>query len=259
MSKIEALREELSLAIADFDAELAQLHGELARLNSQLSDLERQLERVLAPSVKTVQSTLDTLVKSRSTVAQGLTLQSTIDGLQRRLTQIAALRQTKPGRRAFERRTTTSATTEFCRIVEELLQAWKYPNLGRVTFDPQKGDLVIGGQDRANKGKGHRAITYAAFTIGLMKYCRAQGLPHPGFVVLDTPLNPFKGPATSAQDEHLADEVKVAFFRNLADETTDDQIIVMENEDAPSDVRERVTYFRFTKNRDLGRYGFFPY
>lgn len=90
-----------------------------------------------------------------------------------------------------------------------------------------------------------------------MRYCRLHNIPHPGFVVLDTPLNPFKGPASSAQDDIVADEVKLAFFRNLADDS-DDQIIILENEDAPPDVRDRVIHHRFTKNREFGRYGFFP-
>lgn len=138
------------------------------------------------------------------------------------------------------------------------MRAWRYPDLGVVAFDTDKGDLVIGGQDRANKGKGYRAITYAAFAIGLMKYCRLKSIPHPGIVVLDTPVNPYKGPTPTDTTERVSDAVKTAFFEYLADDTSGDQVIVMENEEPPASVRDRVQYVEFTKNRSMGRYGFFP-
>ena len=141
--------------------------------------------------------------------------------------------------------------------MEELLSAWNYPDLGSVAFDTDKCDLVIGGKDRANTGKGYRAITHAAFVIALMKYCRMKSIPHPGFVVLDTPVNPYKGPSQSSSDK-LSDDVKAAFFRYLAQDGSGDQVIVMENYDPPPDVIASATYYNFTRNPHVGRYGFFP-
>lgn len=46
---------------------------------------------------------------------------------------------------------------------------------------------MIHGKRRGSQGKGKRAITHAAFTIGLMDFCAAEGRQHPGFVVLDSP------------------------------------------------------------------------
>jgi len=258
MTKIDALRRQLLLAIADMELESDHLQRTVNDLSSDVAQIQSQLDRVLAPSVSKGQATLESLVDARSVVAQAISVQSTIDGLERRLRDIADQRGARPIRQAFEKRTTTSAATELCQVIEDVLTSWKYPNVGRVTYDAEKGDLVIAGQDRANKGKGHRAITYAAFAIGLMRYCRARGIPHPGFVVLDTPLNPFKGPAQKTLDERLPDEVKVAFFESLADDTSGDQVIVMENQEPPADVQNRVTFHRFTKNVEIGRYGFFP-
>ena len=160
----------------------------------------------------------------------------------------------RPG---FEQRATTRSASGYCKVVEVLLLAWKYPDAGNVAFDTDKSDLVIAGKDRANAGKGYRAITYAAFTIGLMKYCRLKNIPHPGLVVLDSPLNPYKGPI-STEEAVLTDEVKGAFFRYLVDDTSGDQYIIMENDEPPVDIRDRVTYYDFTHNPALGRFGFFP-
>lgn len=91
-----------------------------------------------------------------------------------------------------------------------------------------------------------------------MKYCRQKSIPHPGVVVLDTPLNPFKGPAKSENEEDLADEVKVAFYDYVSKEHDGDQIIIIENEEPPAAMKEAAKYHFFTKNITAGRYGFFP-
>ena len=190
-------------------------------------------------------------------MAQGVSIQSTIRNLEERLARIQLAQSERLPKPTFEPRATTSSASEFCKVVEDILRAWNYPELGTVAFDTDKCDLVIGGKDRANTGKGYRAITHAAFTIGLMRYCRQKGFPHPGFVVLDTPVNPYKGPTPSTPDDQLTDSVKAAFFRYLADDRSEDQVIIIENQNPPKDVRDRVNVVDFTHNPAVGRYGFF--
>jgi hypothetical protein len=59
-------------------------------------------------------------------------------------------------------------------------------------------------------------------------------------------------------DDKVTSDVKAAVFEYLANDNSGDQFIVMENEEPPTSVRERVNYYQFTGNPDLGRYGFFP-
>ena len=63
---------------------------------------------------------------------------------------------------------------DFSQEVEGLLRGWHFPDLERVTFSEKEQDLVISGQRRASHGKGVRAITHAAFNLGLLKYCQAR-------------------------------------------------------------------------------------
>jgi hypothetical protein len=51
--------------------------------------------------------------------------------------------------------------------------------------------------------------------------------------------------------------VKDEFYRALADDLCMGQVIVFENEEPPSDVRDVVNYHHFSKS-GVGRYGFFP-
>lgn len=257
VEKIDILQVDLEAAVSEFAAEEGLIQSRLVTVQQELIGIENRLHAVLQPSTSTAKTELQQLVQTRTKVAQASALHANILDMEERLRLIEQAQSEKVPKPVFVPRATTSAASEFCKVVEEILRAWKYPDAGTVAFDTEKSDLVIAGKDRANTGKGYRAITYAAFTIGLMKYCRMKNIPHPGLVVLDTPLNPYKGPILTDADM-LADEVKDAFFRYLADDTSGDQYIIMENDEPPVDVRERVTYYDFTRNPALGRFGFFP-
>ena len=258
IEKIEALRRDLEIAIADFTREEGDHQVHLRELAEQLRELDSQLQTVLLPTSGTAQADLQRLVRTRAKVAQGSLSKRLYATSRSDWHEFGRDRSERMPRPTFEPRATTSSASEFCEVVEDILRAWNYPELGTVAFDTEKCDLVIGGKDRANTGKGYRAITHAAFTIGLMKYCRQEGFPHPGFVVLDTPVNPYKGPTPLTPDDQLTDVVKAAFFRYLADDRSEDQVIIIENENPPRDVRDRVNVYDFTRNPLVGRYGLFP-
>ena len=108
-------------------------------------------------------------------------------------------------------------------------------------------------------GKGYRAITHAAFTIALMRFCRLKGLPHSGFVVLDSPLNPFRGQVIAAGPDGVINvEIKDAFYRDLALDKSGNQYIILENTEPPADLTPQMNYIQFTQNASVGRFGFFP-
>lgn len=257
VTKIDILRIDLAAAIGDFTTEESVIQSRLQTVQKELEGIEERLHAVLQPSTRTVKTELQQLVQSRTRIAHAATLHANILDLEERMRLIEKAQSEKVSKPVFEPRVTTSSASDFCNVVEDILRTWKYPDAGTVVFDTDKSDLVIAGKDRANAGKGYRAITYAAFTIGLMKYCRVKNIPHPGLVVLDSPLNPYKGPI-STDENILTDEVKDAFFRYLADDTSGDQYIIMENDEPPVDIRDRVTCYDFTHNPALGRFGFFP-
>jgi len=258
LSKIKLLQKDLHLALADFDEEGTDLSRELQKIESELSKEEQNLKDALNSTSCITQAHLQELISARTAMANAATILETIRSLEIRLGAIRQSLKEKGTKSSFKDRVTASAAAELCSVIEALLREWKYPDPGHVSYDTERADLVIGGQDRANNGKGYRAITYAAFTIGLMRYCRMKRLPHPGFVVLDTPINPFRGPSIEHDTDRLSDTVKKAFFESLAADKSGDQIIVIENEEPPASVLESANFIRFSKNVALGRYGFFP-
>ena len=120
-------------------------------------------------------------------------------------------------------------------------------------------DLIVGGKSRKSHGKGVRALTCAAFIIGLQQHCRTKRLPHPSLVVLDSPLVAYQEPDKIEGEAELLRRagVKDAFDSALSALNAGTQVIIFENEDPPSRVSGKLTAVHFTKS-DAGRYGFFP-
>jgi hypothetical protein len=96
----------------------------------------------------------------------------------------------------------------------------------------------------------------AGYVIGLMQEALAANTGHPGFVVLDTPLNPYKE-ADADDDGAVATSVKDAFYRNLCSSSARGQVVVFENVAPPADVQASCNHVHFSKS-SAGRYGFLP-
>lgn len=101
-----------------------------------------------------------------------------------------------------------------------------------------------------------RAITQSAFSIGLLQYCRKQDTPHPGFVLLDSPLLSYKEPDGEDDDLRHTD-LKQRFYHYLQRIDDGQQVIIIENTDPPADVQTLPQAIRFTGNPVEGRAGLF--
>jgi hypothetical protein len=153
----------------------------------------------------------------------------------------------------------------FGRTVAHVLEQWHFPKASEAKFDIEASDITVSGKARAANGKGVRAILHAAFNVALLIYCREHRLPHPGFVVLDTPLLTYREPLTSRHGELAPDEAKLSnsplsvhFYEHLARLKDLAQIIVVENSDPPDQIRSIAHIETFTGRADVGRFGLFP-
>ena len=140
--------------------------------------------------------------------------------------------------------------------IEKILRAWNFPGDCRVHFDKLASDFVIDGKPRGSRGKGLRAITHAAVTLGLLEYCQENALPHPGFVVLDSPLLAYFKPEG---DEELAlqgTDLKERFYDYLVQHHgQNSQVIIIENQHPPLGVQRCLSMTVFTQNPSDGRVG----
>jgi len=151
----------------------------------------------------------------------------------------------------------TSTVDKFAELILLILKNWHFPEVERVHFDLRSRDLVINGKNRISYGKGLRAITQAAFSIGLLEYCRKNDTSHPGFVILDSPLLSYREP--EGQDDDLrGSDLDTCFYEYLEKAQPDRQFIIVENTDPPLNVQSSSHATKFTGNPAIGRFGFFP-
>jgi hypothetical protein len=144
--------------------------------------------------------------------------------------------------------------------ISTLLKEWDFPNSDRVYFDESAKvkDFVIEGKPRGSFGKGSRAVLHAAFSIALLEYCHSQNLPHPGFLVLDSPLLAYYKPEGADDIMIKGSQLKERFYRYLTKLPNSMQFIIIENPHPPEDIEQSVPVTVFSANPSEGRYGLFP-
>lgn len=264
ITKIQSQRYDLQNTIADLNAEYTQLTSDYSTASKRLDEVEQNITR-LTPSANQTKISVRDIVTERDSVKEGLLL------LEQRNTLLAKLEEfnklTKPSRDDQPvLKTPDSSAHELSQIVGEVLKAWEFPGKCEVSFDQSTHDLMIDGKLRINNGKGVRAVTHAAFKVALLIYCRKYTLPHPGFVVLDSPLltyrDPMKNPNTialTADEEILAkSSLKTKFFEHLSSIKHLGQFIILENIDPPNNIADLANVQIFSGSSSLGRDGLFP-
>lgn len=259
VEKISSLRDDLAATLDDLAVQRIESRASLVELTSTLRKVDgrlRELDELLRP----VRSRQSELYEMRSAVDLDLEVHRQVAKMQNMMVEVeddldttrAPLSSNHPSEFAL---------IEFSRKIGTLLSGWLVPDSDGVTFDKESNDLAIGGQPRASRGKGMRAITHAAFTIGLAEYCYERDESYPGFVVLDSPIVTYRGPESgddelSEADEPMTETVADYFYRYLQDGFSG-QAVVMENVDPPKELLDGAIGVKFTRS-EVGRYGFFP-
>jgi hypothetical protein len=255
--KTSALNADLLEALADLDRERSALSATMRDLSASANGLRSRLRR-LDEAITPQQVDLSELLNTRSALERHLADFEQIDRLNEMRAAIAADGQA--GSAAAVAGLELGTLSEFSRSVAQRLRAWGVPDAHQVRYDRTEQDLVAGDQLRAAHGKGVRAILHAAFTIGLAQFCFDRDLPHPGFVVLDSPLVTYRPPDHGEQadaDDMLDASVAARFYEDIQ-ASFDGQILIMENMDPPDGLDKASVDIAFTKTTALGRYGFFP-
>ena len=93
-------------------------------------------------------------------------------------------------------------------------------------------------------------------------FCRERNLPHPGFLILDTPLLTYRDPIRSKEGPLEEDEqalrntsLKDFFFDHLSANSDKAQFVVIENIDLPPDIERLAHVETFTGDPLSGRQG----
>ncbi|WP_142266352.1 ATP-binding protein [Streptomyces sp. SLBN-115] len=221
--------------------ETARLDEEIAATEGKLAPLRERMEEHL---------------HVRSEIERSLELHERIDELGDRRSRLDG-ETAGAGQRPAEY-VPNRILSSFDETLRRTLEAWKVPSVEFAEYDQYAMDVRAGGRPRASRGKGVRSVLHSAFTIALAQFCLSNDRPHPGFVVLDSPVVTYRDPISDepiGEDVDLTSHVVDHFYRDMLD--FPGQAVIIENGDPPIDVLSEARSYRFT-GTGPGRHGFFP-
>jgi hypothetical protein len=252
--KIKTLQKDLESTVNALEFEQKSLREIAAENKKQVSYYDSLLRENLNPKQITEKNLLDNLLADRRLLAEIETKKSKLEELKKAK---ATLDVPLPKQSRTVKGLDTFALRELGDKIEEVLEAWKFPDVGTVEFNEQKMDILIKGKPRESNGKGVRALLHSAFAVGLMLHCKEKELPHPGWILLDSPLTTFRENNESNLGEEVSGEIQNAFFEHLST-LKSEQIIILENKIPSSNIQSKINFIEFVGHEGHGRKGFFP-
>jgi len=259
--KIEVEQRELTQTVLALRGEAASLRRVVKELTEQIEEIDSQIEND-RPLEAMARSNYETYASARAE------LQKIVDLYARRAELVASREEidgqsTKRDGDALAAGPDSTVAFAFGESVKAVLKEWKFPDADKAQFDLSTNDITIGGKPRSSNGKGVRAILHAAFNVALFVYCIEKKLPHPGFLVLDTPLLTYREPMRSekhgalTEDELALKATTLAenFYKHLASLKDQVQFIIIENTDPPASIDGLANITTFTGLDGNDRYG----
>ena len=257
IEKIELRKTELVETVTALHREAKKFERSLPKLRMELEQATSEVENIVAPNLRQIRASFRELSEKRGDVREALGLYGTLQDFLERKAALVGRNSDSADTNSTDVDLSTSTADKFARVVFGLLQDWHFPDVDRVHFDLKARDLVINGKSRISYGKGLRAITQSAFTIGLLEYCKQNDTNHPGFVVLDSPLLSYREPESSSDDLRDSD-LNARFYSFLEKMDASRQVIVIENTDPPSDIQTNLGAIKFTGKLGDQKFGLFP-
>lgn len=255
IEKIARLTRELEATVLDLRAESDGLDSAIAQKDIECRGLDAEIQATVTPDLRGRQASFSELVETRSTVKRLVDLfvrREMLEDRKRTLQDVPEV----IGDERVEAGIPDSMAHALSMKVSAILHAWNFPGDCHVHFDKSTTDFVIDGKQRGSRGKGLRAITHAAVNIALLEYCQEKDLPHPGFLLLDSPLLAYFQP--EGDDDHAlkGTDLKERFYEYLVQHHgKQSQILIIENQHPAAALEHRLTMTVFTGNPDEGRYG----
>lgn len=255
--KIKLKDQDLVNSIGQLINENNRLVAEIEGIEVEIDSIQTKLDAELNPKIKTLKNDLRYLLRISESVNKSIYINEQITSLlseKSRLLKMLDSKESSETPNLLE----YNETRNLCQKIENRLSNWKYERNVSVDFDTSYKvfDILISGKSRKSYGKGKRAISYAACILGLLDYCLEYNMPFSNLVVLDSPLTTYEE-KKRIKDSDLSDSIQSAFFMDLVNTSSNSQIIIFDNKQPPSNVRDSINTVEFTGQAELGRIGFF--
>jgi hypothetical protein len=259
LSKITSLRDGLMFALRDVGDDIELLEESVDVLAEDASTNLRNQTNLLGLAPRGGDRDLvGPLTERRVELTVALRSYERIESVEQRLSEV---RERAKRRKQTVSRDVSASASALCQRILELLSEWHVPMVHAVHFDEGHADIFINNRQRVSYGKGKRGIFLTAMVVALMERALELGHPHIGIVAIDSPVVTYKDPKHGSQDpeEALDPSVKDRLYGWLADRKEPGQVIILENEEPPQDIRVRLGHTEFVgSGKAIGRRGFFP-
>lgn len=252
--KIKMKMNDLNLTILDEKFNIEKYNKEITELNNEIYNLTVEIDNELKPHSKLLKNRIDNILTLQKKVELKIKLQNDI-------TNYTSYRQKCRNSLDTYKVNNESPIIDdkyyinFANTIKILLDNWKYKDNCNVIFNSNTYDIEIDGKPRGHLGKGHRALTHAAFSVGLQNYMYNNDFSFPAFIILDSPLLSLK--EADYDTEKLSNTIQDAFWKDLSSTNKDRQIIIFDNKEPNDDIKKIANYIKFTGNKNSGRCGFY--
>jgi hypothetical protein len=255
-AKIRSLQNELRDVVDTLQREKVEVERRLPEVQEALQQASAGLSDI-SPQVSAQRNRFSEFLDKKSEIERNLELFENLDRLQQKQREIEKESRAEATEDDVSSPLPTKPLFDLSKCVASLLEGWGLVEHAAVHFDKDTRDFVINGKHRSSNGKGHRAITHAAATLGLLKFTEAKSLAHPGFVILDSPLLAYEEPEND-EDDLTGTDVNLRFLQSIAAWHSVQTIILENKKSIPPQFSEGEGITKFTKSKKLARYGFFP-
>lgn len=256
IAKIEKLRSELVRTIDELQLEREELLRERLSRQEEYADIEASLKETLSPRKDEERIDFQTIVELRQDVSKKINAFERIEQLTQRKLSLVKEGGSAGGKTTALVSIPDTIGNSLSDKISSILIQWNFPGECKVVFDKGLSDFIIDGKPRGSRGKGLRSITHAAVSLGLLEYAQENSLPHPGFLVLDSPLLAYFAP--EGDDDLLlkGSNLKEKFYDYLIrHHSSGSQIVIIENQHPPLDALQDLHLTVFTNNPHEGRAG----
>ena len=256
IAKIEKLRIDLVRTIDELKIESDELSRHYSSQQREYAEIEVSLKDALSPRKDEEKIDFEALVELRQDVSKKINGFERIEQLTLRKFSLEKEGGSATGKTTAVVSIPDTIGNSLSDKISSILNDWNFPGDCKVIFDKGSSDFVIDGKPRGSRGKGLRSITHAAVSLGLLEYAQENSLPHPGFLVLDSPLLAYFAPEGDEDLLLRGSNLKEKFYEYLIrHHNSGSQIVVIENQHPPLEVMQDLHRTVFTNNPYEGRAG----
>jgi hypothetical protein len=253
-SKIDGLLDELSKSKSLFKNEIIKLDIDIKEMQSNLDAINHSIENDIQKEYKRLTDDIDTVQEKFHEINLILNSYEVLDYLELQKSNIKSIIDTAPSKKRSFDSLNNSNLYEIANEMAKLLKLWGYPDISSISYGEDKKDFILSGENRNLAGKGFRAISYSSFLLSLMR-CSVNSNYRFGFCMIDSPLVTYRKPDVP-EGEEISEDMALSFLHSLGNLVDDYQVIIIENEDVPNNMEASVKHIHFTRNINVGRYGF---